>query len=264
MLGIQAGLGGLMTYADAQRFSPRVLARIVGVLSLIGIATGAFDIGYVRSALIVAGDPAATLHNVMAHETLFRLGFAAHIVLLLCNVPAEIISFVLFRRVNGIVAAIAMACGLVGTAIEGLDMLAAYVPLKLAAESGAMQAFTPAQLQALSYLSLQLQDTGLLISFAFYGLDEMLSGWLIFRSRFLPRALGILLALSGACYFLDGFVCFVSPALQQRLLPYLLFPCLPGEGSLALWLAIVGLNVTQWRAWANAPANGIPKDSAKG
>lgn len=239
-----------MTYSDAQRFSPQRLARTVGVLSLIGIVTGAFDIGYVRSALIAAGDPAATLHNVMVHETLFRLGFAAHIVLLLCNVPNEIISFVLFRRVNGIVAAIAVACGLVGTAIEGLDMLAAYVPLKLAAENGAIAAITPTQLHALAYLSLQLQDTGLLISFVFYGLDEMLAGWLIFRSCFLPRMLGIGLALAGACYFADGFISFLSPSLQGRLLPYLLFPCLPGEGTLALWLAIVGLNVQRWRACA--------------
>lgn len=239
-----------MSNTYPERFSPLVLARIVGIVSLIGIVTGAFDIGYVRSALIVPGDAVATMHNIATHETLFRLGFTAHVVLLLCNVPNEVISFILFRRVNVVVAAVAMGCGLVGTAIEGLDMLNAYVPLKLAAEGGVMAVFTPGQLQALSYLSLQLQDTGLLISFAFYGLDEMLAGYLIYRSGFLPRILGVLLSLSGLCYFADAFTGFVAPALQSRLLPYLLFPCLPGEGSLALWLAIMGLNVNRWRAWA--------------
>lgn len=146
-----------------------------------------------------------------------------------------------------------MSCGLIGTAIEGLDMVNAYMPLKLAAESSAMAVFSPAQLQAMSYLSLQLQDTGLLISFVFYGLDEILAGYLIFRSGFLPRIIGVLLAMSGFCYFSDGFLSFISPALQEWLLPYLLFPCLPGEGSLALWLAIVGLNVDNWRAWATNP-----------
>lgn len=242
-----------MSHANGERFSPLVLARIVGVVSLVGIVTGAFDIGYVRSALIVPGDAVATMHNIAAHETLFRLGFAAHIVLLLCNIPNEVISFILFRRVNGIVAAIAVGCGLVGTAIEGLDMLNAYVPLKLAAEGGAMAAFDPAQIQALSYLSLQLQDTGLLISFVFYGLDEMLAGYVIFRSGFLPRIIGVLLSLSGLCYFADGFLSFIAPALQSRLLPYLLFPCLPGEGLLALWLTIVGLNVQKWRTWTTDP-----------
>lgn len=242
-----------MSNADNERFSPLTLARVMGIVSLIGIVTGAFDIGYVRSALIVQGDAAATMHNITTHELLFRAGFVAHIVLLVCNVPNEIIGFILFRRVNGVIAAIAMGCGLVGTAIEGLDMLNAYVPLKLMAESGAMAAFTPQQLQALSYLSLQLQDTGLLVSFVFYGVDEMAAGYLIFRSGFLPRIIGVLLSLSGFCYFADGFISFMAPALQSRLLPYLLFPCLPGEGSFALWLAIVGLNVGKWRAWVTDP-----------
>jgi hypothetical protein len=242
-----------MPNTTTERFSPLVLARILGIASLIVIITGAFDIGYVRNTLIVPGDAATTMHNIAAHETLFRLGFAAHILLLLCNVPNEIISFILFRRVNGVVAAIAMGCGLVGTAIEALDMLNAYVPLKLMAEAGAMAAFTPQQLQALSYLSVQLQDTGLLVSFVFYGIDEIAAGYLIFRSGFLPRILGILLGLSGLCYFADGFISFIAPALQAQLLPYLLFPCLPGEGSIALWLTIVGLNVDKWRAWATHP-----------
>lgn len=242
-----------MSNSDLERFSPLVLARIVGIVSLIGIVAGGFDIGYVRSVLIVPGDAAATVHNIAAHETLFRLGFTAHIILLLCNVPNEVISFILFRRVNGVVAVMAMACGLVGTAIEALDMVNAYVPLKLAAEGAAMAAFSPQQLQALSYLSLQLQDTGLLISFVFYGVDEMLAGYLIFRSGFLPRLIGLLLGVSGCCYFADGLISFIAPSLQASLLPYLLFPCLPGEASLALWLAIAGLNVQAWRAWAADP-----------
>jgi hypothetical protein len=239
--------------SSLERFSPLVLARIAGVLSLIGIVTGAFDIGYVRSALIVAGDAQATVHNILAHETLFRLGIAAHLVLLLCNVPGEIIGFILFRRVNIIIAAVSMGCGLVGTAIESLDMLNAYVPLKIAAESGALGVLSTGQLQALSYLGVQLQDTGLLISFVFYGVDELLTGFLVFRSGFLPRILGVLLSLSGLCYFTDGFISFLAPSLQQRLLPYLLFPCLPGEGLFALWLAIMGLNVARWRAWTAEP-----------
>ena len=72
-----------MTNTSSERFSPLVLARIVGIVSLIGIVAGAFDIGYVRSALIVPGDAAATIHNIASHEALFRLGFAAHIVVLI-------------------------------------------------------------------------------------------------------------------------------------------------------------------------------------
>lgn len=243
----------MMSHFRSEPFSPLVLARVVGILALVGIVTGAFDIGYVRNTLIVDGSVSETIHNIAAHETLFRMGFTAHIVLLLCNIPAEIIAFILLKRVNLIIAAVAMGCGLVGTAIESLDMLNAYVPLKLATEASAISAFSPEQLQSLSYLSLQLQNTGLLISFVFYGLDEMLTGFVVFRSGFLPRIVGILLGISGFCYFTDGFVSFISPALQARLLPYLLFPCPVGEGLFALWLAIKGLNVEKWRARTEKP-----------
>jgi len=86
--------------ADSERYSPRHLARIAGILGLAGIATGAFDIGYVQSTLIVAGSPALTLHNIAAHQGLFRMGFSAHIIELLINIPGEVIAFYLFRRVN--------------------------------------------------------------------------------------------------------------------------------------------------------------------
>jgi uncharacterized membrane protein (UPF0136 family) len=239
--------------SDSERFSPLVLARILGILSLLGIVTGAFGIGYVSSALTVDGDASATMHNILTHETLFRLGFASHLLELVLNIPAEIIGFLLLRRVNGIVAAIALCCGVVGISIEAVSTLSGYVPLKLAIDAGALGAFSSEQLHAVSYISLQLQDAGLLLSFLFYGFDEVFSGFLIFRSRFLPRVLGVLLGISGLCYFTHGFLSFLAPTLDARLFPYILFPCLPGEGSISLWMATVGLNVAKWRAWTAEP-----------
>jgi uncharacterized membrane protein (UPF0136 family) len=239
--------------SDSERFSPLVLARILGILSLLGIVTGAFGIGYVSSALTVDGDASATMHNILTHETLFRLGFASHLLELVLNIPSEIIGFLLLRRVNGIVAAIALCCGVVGISIEAVSTLSGYVPLKLAIDAGALGAFSSEQLHAVSYISLQLQDAGLLLSFVFYGLDEVFSGFLIFRSRFLPRVLGVLLGISGLCYFTHGFLSFLAPTLDARLFPYILFPCLPGEGSISLWMATVGLNVAKWRAWTAEP-----------
>jgi hypothetical protein len=236
-----------MAYPDAERFSPRLLARILGLIGLAGILTGAFDIGYVQSALIVAGNPAATLHNISAHETLFRLGFSSHLFELVLNIPGEIIGFYLFRRVNVVVAGLALGCGIVGISIEAVDLLSAYLPLKLAIEGSTLSAFGPEQLHALASLSAQLQQAGLLLSWVFYGVDELATGFLIFRSGFLPRVLGVLLSISGLCYFTHGFLSFLAPALDARLYPYILYPCLPGEGLTSLWLATVGLNVAKWR-----------------
>lgn len=240
-----------------ERFSPLVLARLAGIFGVIGIVTGAFDIGYVHGTLIVEGNPSATFHNILTHATLFRSGFAAHLLLLLCNIPSEIIAFLLFRRVNIVVAAVSASCGLIGTAIEGLDMLAAYVPLALAANANLLEAFTPAQLQQLSFASIQLQDAGLLISFVFYGLDELLGGYQVVRSGFMPRVIGVLLSIAGFCYLANGFMKFLAPSLDAWLNPYIAFASFPGEASFALWLAIAGINVAKWRAWGNGHADPI-------
>jgi hypothetical protein len=246
-----------MSDFDSARFSPRLLARIVGILGLAGIVTGAFDIGYVQGTLIVAGNPAATLHNIQAHEALFRLGFSAHLLELLINIPGEIIAFYLFRRVNVLIAGMALCCGVIGIAVEAVDLLAAYLPLHFATEGNALASFSPEQLLSFSNLAADLQRAGLLLSWVFYGIDELASGFLWFRSGFLPRVLGAMLSLSGLSYFTHGFLSFLAPALDARLYPYIIYPCLPGEGSTSLWLAIVGLNVARFRAWADEPRRAV-------
>jgi hypothetical protein len=242
-----------MPHSESERFSPLFLARTVGILGLVGIVTGAFDIGYVQSTLIVNGNPAATLHNIAAHETLFRLGFASHLFEMLPNILGEIIGFILFRRVNALVAAFSLFCGFVGIGIEVIDLLIAYVPMQLAIGGNSLGAFSVEQLRVMSELSTQLQQSGLLLSFVFYGLDEFASGYLVYRSRFLPRFLGILVGLSGLCYFMHGFMNFLAPSLTSRLFQYIQFASLPGELGSSLWLTIMGLNVAKWRAWAIEP-----------
>jgi len=128
-------------------------------------------------------------------------------------------------------------------------LLVAYVPLKLAIAGSALAAFSPEQLHAFAHFSTQLQQAGLLLSWVFYGLDELAGGFLIFRSGFLPRLLGVLLGISGLCYLTNGFLSFLAPSLDARLYSYLSFACLPGEALSSLWMATVGLNVAKWKAW---------------
>jgi len=148
---------------------------------------------------------------------------------LLLNIVEEIIAFYLFWRVNVIVAGLSLCAGIVGIAAEAVALIIAYVPLQLAISGSALSAFNPEQLHALVHFSMQLQPAGLLLSWVFYGLDELAGGFLIFRSGFLPRILGVLLGISGACYLTNGFLCFLKPALDARIGWYLSFACLPGE-----------------------------------
>lgn len=238
-----------ITSPSELEWSPRYLARILGILGLAGILTGAFDIGYVHSTLMVANNPSATLHNILAHQLLFRAGFTAHLFELLINIPGEILFFFLFRRVNRVIAGIVLCSGVVGIASEAFSLLTAYLPLELAVRATAVGAFNAEQIHAFSSIAGQLQETGLLISFAFYGLDELLSGFLIFRSGFLPAPLGVLLGISGFCYLSNTFLTFLAPSLDARVYPYILYACFPGEFLSSLWLATMGLNVTKWKAW---------------
>lgn len=238
---------------NAERFSPLVLARICGGIGLFGIAAGFFDIGYVHSHIMANGDPAATAQNLLASQAMFRSGIALHLLMVLLNVVSEVLGFYIFRRVNPLIATVALCCGLVGAAVESLDMLGSVLPLQIAA-GGAMGPFNAAQRDGLSYLSLQLQQAGLLISFLFWGLDEILSGYLIFRSGFLPRVLGVLLSISGFLYLSDPLLTFGAPAVGAMVFPSGLALCLPGELLSSLWLATVGLNVSRWHAWRTPAA----------
>lgn len=234
------------------QFAPRALARIYGAIGLFGIAAGSFDIAYVRGRILIGGDAVATAHNLLAYGALFRSGIALHLFMVMLNVVAEVIAFFLFRRVNPLIATLALASALVGASIESLDMLASLVPLHIAGEH-TMAVFSASQRDALSYLALQLQDAGLLISFLFWGLGEVLTGYLIFRSGFLPRALGLLLSISGLVYLADPLLSFGCPAVGEILFPAALALCLPGELLIALWTATVGLNVEKWQQQSLPP-----------
>src|SRR5215831_9249091 len=109
--------------------SPQHLARIAGSLYLIIIVGGFFAIGYVPAALVVPGDAAATAHNILAHELLYRLGLVAHMIILVCNIPLALIFYELFKVVNRRLALLVVFFSLVGSAIEGANILNQFAPL---------------------------------------------------------------------------------------------------------------------------------------
>jgi len=244
-------------HSTPERFSPRLIARVWGGIGLFGIAAGFFDIGYVHGHILVSGDAAATAHNLLAHMTMYRCGIALHLLMVLLNVLAEVIGFFLFRRVSPLLATMALGCGLVGASVEGLDMLGSILPLQLQA-GAASGGFNAAQLHELSYLSLRLQDAGLLISFLFWGCGEILTGYLIYCSGFLPRTLGVLLSISGLLYLADPLLSFAAPGVAAVIFPAVLALCLPGELLSALWMAIWSVDVCRWRAGSEPSGPGQP------
>jgi hypothetical protein len=110
-----------------------------------------------------------------------------------------------------------------------------------------MSVFKLDQLQALALLFLRLHAQAYNSSLVFFGFYCLLIGYLIFRSTFLPRILGVLMAIAGL-----GWLTFLSPPLADYLSPYILAPGVLGEGSLTLWLLVKGVNEQRWKEQASA------------
>jgi hypothetical protein len=231
--------------------SPKVIARIAGWLYLVVIAGGIFEELFVRSALIVRGDAAATATNILAHEMLYRFGFAAAILTLLINVPLTLIFYDLFQVVNRRLARHMVFFAVLGTAVQAVNLLAHFAPLVLLKGAPYLGAFDVEQLQALAYASLRLQSTGYDIALAFFAFYCLTAGYLIFKSTFLPRLLGALLALGGLCYVTNSFAGFLFPGFRAALLPTILVPSGVAELSLSLWLIVAGVNLSRWEKKAS-------------
>ncbi len=228
--------------------SPRLQARIAGFLYLIIIVAG--GIGYTtHSTLFISNDAAATAENILASEQLWRLGFAAMLVMLACDVAVAAIFYVLFKPVSRTLSLLGFALRIVLVAILGVAMLARYAPL-LFLKDAASTAFGTDQMQALGLLSIKLFEQGFNIALVFFGVHCLVIGWLIVRSSFLPRILGVLLVIAGLCYLISTFVNLVFPVVALpfdiQLLSYV------AEMVLCLWLIVMGVNAERWREQAGA------------
>ncbi len=231
--------------------SPRFYARIAGFLYLIVIVGGTFAELFVRGRLVVHGDAAATAHNIMTHQLLYRLGFAVELFYCVCNVPLTVIFYNLFKVVNRNIALMMVLLDIMTNAIESISLLAHYAPLLLLGGGHHLSPFTAEQLQALSYVSIELFEHGFAVCLVFFSFDCMAMAYLIYKSTFLPRIIAVLLAIEGLGYLINSFSLFLAPAIQPRIFPYFA-PAALAEVALCLWLLVMGVNVQRWKEQATA------------
>ena len=233
--------------------SPRRLARIAGALYLINIVGGAFAIGIVQ-AMLLTPDPAATAHNIQTHELLYRAGLAAHIVVTVTNVPLALIFYELFKVVNRRLALLDAFFILVATAIEAASLVNQFAPLVLlnsetyaerpargAAAGAGIPARRPVPAPATTSTPCSSASTS--------------SAWPTWcsRSRFLPRTIGILLAIDGLAYLIYSFAQILAPGFAAALVPWIQLPAPLGEGALSLWLLLRGVNTQRWTSTSGPP-----------
>ena len=229
--------------------SPRLKARIAGALYLTGVLS--FFTLAVLGSLVVSGDAAATANNILSHELLYRLALVADIIQLPCYTAVTALYYYLFKLVNRSVALIAVFLGLVGSTMGAVNDFFALAPLVILGGAHSATALAAGQAQGLALVFLNVHAQAANIVMVAFGFHVILVGYLIFRSTFLPRFLGIWLALAGVCYLVNSFANFLAPSFAAHLSPYILIPGAV-EIVLALWLLVMGVNAERWNEQARA------------
>ena len=227
--------------------SPRLMARITGALYLLTMLTGIFAQGFVSGRLVVDGDAAATATNILAHSGLFQLGFAIYLIEMACQIAMTALFYDLLKPAGSSVSLIAAFLGFAGCVIKTFSRLFFIAPLFVLGGAHYLSAFSAEQLQALALLFLKLNEHGAAIALVFFGFYALLTGYLMIRSTFLPRILGMLSVLGGL-----GWLTFLYQPLGYRLFPYIAAFGLLGAASLVLWLLVFGVNEPRWKEQARA------------
>ncbi|HKV84235.1 MAG TPA: DUF4386 domain-containing protein [Ktedonobacterales bacterium] len=238
-------MGAALTTERAARVSPRFMARVAGVCQMLEGTASAGGQVVILGGFVVAGDAAATAANILAREPLFWLGFAFSLLGVAFHLAWAFLFYELFKPVSRTVAGLAAFVILVGCALQAVAALLYLAPLLVLRGGSAVSAFSVQQAQALALLFLELNARAYDIYLVFFGLWCVLIGYLIVRSTFMPRIIGVLLALDGL-----GWVTYLYPPLATAIYPVIAVVAALGEFPLLLWLLVIGVNEQRWKAQA--------------
>jgi len=225
------------------KFSPQQYARVAGILYLTIIIVGFFAELFVRGKLIDPGDAAVTANNIAANQQLWRTGVAADLLMHLCDVPVMLIIYVLLKPINKNLALMAVLFNVVQTAVLVANKLNLLHGLFFLTDAAYLKAFTTGQLQALAYTYIKAHDYGYGIGLLFFGFTCIINGYLIRKSDYLPKLIGVLVQIAGCCYLTNSFLLIIKPDWANTLF---MLPSFIAELSFCLWLLIKGVNMNKW------------------
>src|SRR6266566_5436055 len=232
--------------------TPRLKTRIAGLFELLEGLTAGFGQVIVPGMLVVSGSAAVTAANILAHGSLFRFSILAALIGVVCHIAWVFLFYELFKPVNRSLSLLAAFVGLVAIAIQACSSLFQVAPLIVMEAGQSFSAFNVDQLQALTLMSLRFSARAFNTYLAFFGIWCVLMGYLIFRSTFMPRIIGVLEAFAGLCW-----LTFLWPPFGHYLSPYNQVLSAPGEISLMLWLLVMGVNNERWNEQASQHSLGL-------
>ena len=225
---------------------PRTVARTLGLLFLFVIICGVFAQGFVSNRLIDFSDAAATANNILAHKGLFTFGFTVYLIEMTSQVVTAALWYVLLRPVSRPIALSAAFIELAGAIIKTFARVFFITPLwVLSGGSTILHSFTSEQVQSLALLLLRSNDIGAATAMAFFGFSSLLNGYLIFKSTFLPRWLGVMGMVAGLCWLL-----YLYPPLGRAAFGITALYGLLVSVVTILWLVIRGVDEAKWKQQA--------------
>jgi len=218
-------------------------ARMAGLAYLLQIPLGIFGVLYVPNALVVSGNLGMTASNILSHELLFRLSMVSAILCSLDTIVTAFLLYKLLKSVNRIQAISMLAFTVVVAPIAMINELNHAAVLVLLKSPDYAALFSVTQLQGLLSLFLNLHTYGIQIVGIFWGLWLFPMGYLVFKSTFIPKVIGVLLIIGCLAYLVDFATFFTFPQFDMRLTQYTFL----GEILMVLWLLIRGVNVERWK-----------------
>lgn len=214
------------------------LTRTCGAIYLVVVATGIFSLAYVPGQTMIPGDQAATLASIRANETLFRLGVAGLLINQLAFFLLPLALFALLARIDRTVAKVMVLAALLGIPLALASAAERLVLLDLA--NGALPL---AQDSLPEFVAATRASAGKLMLFAttFWGLWLLPFGYLVYRSGFLPRLLGVLLMLGCGGYLINLLGLIIVPGYAETTVAATLrWPATLGEIGICLWMLLIG------------------------
>ncbi len=213
-------------------------ARIAGLLYLVYILLTIFSTA-ISSGLVIAEDADVTASQIMASEWRFRLGFMSELVAGGVFLLAAWALYLLLKPVEKNLAILFVFLNLGGVAVQSINTLNLFAPSLILNGAGYLDAFPDGQLHTLAMLFIELHDSGFMIAQLFFAAWLFPLGYLVFKSGYLPRILGIVLMVECFAWLLYPFQFFLFPSTFIANLSAVVG--FIGEFSLSLWLLIMGV-----------------------
>ena len=238
-----------LSWDAGEHESIQTYARLAGVLGLITVVAGGFGEVYVPGVVFAAGDPAATAQRILDNESLFRWGFAGYLVEALCDATLTMAFWVLVRPVHRNLAMLMVVFRIISTCGFGASEVLYFGALPALRGAQTVAALQPAQMEALAYILLRTAAFGGSLFSTFYGVANIVFGWLIYRSGYIPRLFGVAMIFTGVAFAARTFLLILAPAYASELL---LVTAAVTFIPFILWLLVKGVNEEAWRRAARA------------